>query len=44
MWGVFAQFKKNADAERENSAGLQADVYGGRKRSMDSSKRPAPMQ
>ena len=24
--------------------GLQADVYDGRKRSMDGSKRPAPMQ
>lgn len=23
MWGVFAQFKKNADAERENSAGCR---------------------
>ena len=28
MWGAFAQFKKNADAERENSAGNRRTCTG----------------
>lgn len=36
--------QKECGCRAGEQRGLQADVYGGRKRSMDGSKRPAPMQ
>lgn len=42
--GRVCPVQKECGCRAGEQRGLQADVYGGRKRSMDGSKRPAPMQ
>ena len=42
--GRVCPVQKECGCRAGEQRGLQADVYGSRKRSMDSSKRPAPMQ
>lgn len=42
--GRVCPVRKECGCRTGEQRGLQADVYGGRKRSMDGSKRPAPMQ
>ena len=50
MWGVFAQFKKNADAERENSAGYgrsrtaaESGLWTARRDRLPCNKRPTDL-
>ena len=50
MWGVFAQFKKNADAEWENSAGyrrtctaVESGLWTARRDRLPCNKRPTDL-